>query len=294
MSIKVKQIILAIIACFLWSTAFVGIKYGLPYTTPINFAGMRFIIAGLITLIFMGNYRENFSAIKSNFIVVVKVGFLQTFLLYLFFYLGLSRISGALGSVVTGFSPLWGIVLAHFLMKNDRLNPKKFFSLILGLTGIAVFAFGQGKEVGTVDLLGLFFMIGASFSSGLSSIIVAKDRGRVPAIALNGAQLLWGGVILTIMSYSFEDIVYPVDLRYYGALFYLSLLSAVAFSIWFHLLKAGAKISSLNLWKFIIPVSGAVLSWMILPDESPTWKAVGGMTLVGAAIIIYYAKWRRR
>lgn len=33
---------LAILACLLWSTAFVGIKIGLEYTTPMQFAGTRF------------------------------------------------------------------------------------------------------------------------------------------------------------------------------------------------------------------------------------------------------------
>lgn len=288
MAPRIKQALLAIVACFLWSTAFVGIKKGLPFTTPVNFAGVRFILAGLITLLFMKNKRENFRIIKQNFFIVLKVGALQTFLLYLMFYLGLERISGALGAVVTGFSPLWGIVLAHFFMKNDRLTPRKVLSFLLGIAGIVTVAYGRGKGVGEVSLTGLLLMLGASLASGLSAIIVAKDKGSLPPVALNGAQLFLGGVMLTLCSFIFEPVKFPTEPVYLGSLLYLAFLSATAFSIWFHLLKSGAKISSLNLWKFIIPVSGAILSWMILPDESPTLIAVGGMALVGLAIFIYY------
>lgn len=288
MAPRIKQTLLAITACFLWSTAFVGIKKGLPYTTPVNFAGVRFMLAGIITLLLMKNKRENIRAIFDHFPIVLKVGILQTFLLYLMFYLGLSRISGALGAVVTGFSPLWSIVLAHFFMKNDRLTPRKIISFLLGLTGIFTVAYGRGKGMGEVSTVGLLLMLGASLASGVSAILVAKDKGKLPPMALNGAQLFLGGVVLTLCSFIFEPVRFPTEPQYFISLFYLAGLSAAAFSIWFHLLKGGAKISSLNLWKFIIPVSGAILSWIILPNESPTLIAVGGMALVGAAIYIYY------
>ncbi len=290
MKFPIRETILAVFACFLWSTAFVGIKIGLPYTTPLNFAGQRFMLAGIITLIFAGNYRANFRSLKSHFFVVVKVGFLQTFLLYLLFYLGLNRISGALGAVVTGFTPLWAIVLAHFFMANDRITPSKAISFVLGVIGIITVAVSSGNGLGTVDLFGVSCMIGSSLVSAISAIVVAKDNRTVPAIPLNGAQLFVGGTLLLLVSFATETVSVIPDPRYFGALLYLSILSATAYSIWFHLLHSKVKISFLNLWKFIIPVFGAILSWLILPNESPTAMAVVGMILVGAAIIIYYAR----
>jgi len=285
------QATLAIFACFLWSTAFVTIKGGLQYTTPINFAGVRFILAGIITLLFfMKDHQKGFREIRNHLPVVIKVGFLQTFMLYFFFYMGLSRISGALGAVVTGFSPLWGNLLAHFMMKNDKLTPKKVIAFLLGIMGIFVVALGKGKGFGEVNLLGLGLMFASALASGFSAIIVAKDKREISPIALNGSQLLFGGVMLTLLSFGIEDIVIPTELEYYGVVIYLALVSAVAFSIWFSLLKGGAKISFLNLWKFIIPVSGAILSWIILPDESPTWISITGIIIVGGAILVYFWK----
>jgi drug/metabolite transporter (DMT)-like permease len=49
---KGNTILRAIIACLLWSTAYAGIKIGLQYDTPFHFAGVRFLISGLIILPF--------------------------------------------------------------------------------------------------------------------------------------------------------------------------------------------------------------------------------------------------
>ena len=40
----------AIGACLLWGSAFAGVKFGLRYMPPLTFAGMRFILAGLMLL----------------------------------------------------------------------------------------------------------------------------------------------------------------------------------------------------------------------------------------------------
>jgi drug/metabolite transporter (DMT)-like permease len=50
------------------------------------------------------------------------------------------------------------------------------------------------------------------------------------------------------------------------------------------------KVSEINVWKFIIPVLGAVLSWIILPDEKPEWIVIAGMVLVGLSLVVMYYK----
>ncbi len=82
------------------------------------------------------------------------------------------------------------------------------------------------------------------------------------------------------------SLIYPIE--FYAALLWLAVLSAVAFSIWFYLLKTpGVKVSELNIWKFIMPVGGAILSWTILPNESPDVISVIGMSVIAISIIVY-------
>jgi hypothetical protein len=52
---KENTVFRAIIACLLWSTTYAGIKLELQYDTPFHFAGVRFIISGLI-IIFVADH----------------------------------------------------------------------------------------------------------------------------------------------------------------------------------------------------------------------------------------------
>lgn len=70
---------------------------------------------------------------------------------------------------------------------------------------------------------------------------------------------------------------------------WLVLIATIGFSLWFIVLTMpGVKVSEITVWKFIIPVVGAILSWLILPDEKPEWVVVAGIILVGMSLVVMY------
>jgi len=58
--------------------------------------------------------------------------------------------------------------------------------------------------------------------------------------------------------------------------------------------RPGVKVSELNIWKFLIPVFGALLSWFILPDEKAELLAVIGMVFIGLSLIVLNSNHSRK
>ena len=125
----------------------------------------------------------------------------------------------------------------------------------------------------------------------MGNIIVSRSKKRqVHPVVLNSAQLFIGGLMLYASSLFIEEPVSGTKpLSYYTSLAWLVCLSAVAYSIWFGLIRRpGVKVSELNVWKFLIPVFGALFSWIILPDEHPEAVVVTGMVIVTLALLLLY------
>ena len=98
-------------------------------------------------------------------------------------------------------------------------------------------------------------------------------------------QMMVGGALMLIVGLVREEgIIQPLTTEFYLSLAWLAMLSAVAFTIWFLLLKT-VPVSELNLWQFLTPVSGALLSWLLIANESPDFYAIIGMLLVGSGIL---------
>ncbi len=289
---KRNTIFWAIIACLLWSTAYAGIKLGLQYDTPLHFAGTRFIISGLMILPFTIRPSAYIKMIWENRKVVIWVMVLQTLVNYSLFYLGMDLVPGALGAVIVGSQPLVTAVMAAMMHEEEKLTKNKIFTIIFGISGVILISAGrQALRIGTVvEFLGVVLILGANIATATSNVLVSlKSKGMNPLV-LSSTSLGVGGLILYLFSFPIEgSVLVHKPLVYWFDLIWLSFISAFAFSLWFKLLqRPGVKVSELNLWKFIIPVVGAVLSWLLVPGENPEWLTITGMIIITGSLILFY------
>jgi drug/metabolite transporter (DMT)-like permease len=293
---NINTIIWALVACLLWSTAYASIKLGLQYDTPLHFAGIRFIISGLLILPFTLKPNAYLNMIKKHWKVVAWITFLQTLVNYSLFYMGLNLVPGAIGAVVVGSQPLVTSVVASIMHKEDRLTRKKIVTIISGISGIILISAGrQALKLGTaIELLGIVMILGANIAVATSNVIVSVRSEGIKPLVLSSSTLFFGGVILYLVSIPFEERIQgSLPAEYWIVLLWLSIVSSVAFSLWFMLLqRPGVKVSELNLWKFIIPVVGAILSWLLVPGEKPEWLTISGMIIITASLIMFFRSTR--
>ncbi|MBP9477600.1 MAG: DMT family transporter [Sebaldella sp.] len=276
----------AFISSFLWSTAFVAIKIGYKYYSgQFTFAGIRFFLAGVILLLFsIKNVRMFFK----NFKVLFLIGFFQIFIGYAVFYTALKYIDATVSSIIVGGSPVTTALVSHIVLKDDKLSKNKIISLLLGFAGILVVVAGTAKggsgtsTVFLISLVSVFLLILNQVINALVNIFVAKKSIGINPIIINGGQLFIGGGLLIILGYfakeeqNFMQFETPLIL----SLAWLVFVSTFAFTIWYTILqKKLMTVSELNIWKFITPVSGAILAFFLL-HEIPNVYTVIGLLLV--------------
>ena len=284
-----STLFLAIFACWLWSTAFVGVKIGLQYQTPFQFAGIRFFISGILIFIYVHKPRFFFTEVRKHWRFILLLAFIQVFLQYSLFYSGLNLVPSALAAMIVGSSPIFIAIVAHFSFHNDKMTPLKTASILIGVIGIAVITLGRAniEMKGNLEFLGIALLLVNNLASGYSNVMVSKYSRKISPEVLTSASLIIGGFSLFIVSIPKEGLnLGPFPAKYYFALTWLSFLSATAFTIWNTLLKRpGIKVSILNVWKFLIPVSGAILSWIILTDEKPDVISLAGMAIIALSLL---------
>ena len=286
----------AILACLLWSTAFTGVKIGLTYASPLYFAGIRFMIAGILVLVLTKDRKHIFSFLAQNWKISLVVGLLQTSIMYGLYFNGVDLLPAGIAAIIVGAGPLITAIITHFTILNDRLSKQKVLSLLIALTGVILISISRNSNSGSQDheILGIILLLFSSMTNAFSQVIV-KKRPNNPLL-LNASQLFIGGLILVVSSFIFEGVpTLVLPMEFYIALLWLSVVSAVSFSIWYTLLQVPEiKVSEINIFKFIIPVSGAILSWVIFPEESPQLMTIIGMVIIALSVILYYGNKTQR
>ncbi len=281
---------LAILACLLWATPFTAIKIGLKYTTPLQFAGIRFFLSGLLILPFIKDLKAKTVQVLPRWRFVLLVALLQTTFVYALFYTGISLVPGALGAMVIGASPLFTAIIAHFMLHNDKMSWLKVVAIIVGIIGVAIISLGRSDfKLTTTIPLGVGILLLNNIVGSTGNVIISRDTKDMPPRILAAFSMIIGGIGLMVVAIPLEHPVwhfnYPTE--YFAALLWLAMVSSVAITIWFSLLqRKGVKVSNLNTWKFIIPIFGAFLSWSILPNEHPDMLSIFGMLVISCSLLM--------
>lgn len=284
----------AVLACLLWGSAFTGAKIGFEYADPITLSGMRFTLAGLLLVpVIAAQRRSNPDILRGalkHWRFMLLFAFLQTFLQYGLFFMGLDRVPGATSAIIIGAGPLFVAVMAHLTLRDDRMTARKMTAIGLGLVGIVFISLAQ-NGTGAAPSPGFWGGVGLLVASNIvgsytNIMVVKKKRWNISPVVLTAFANFTGGIGLLVASLLLEGMPEaPFPAEFYPAWIWLAIIPAGAFSLWYSLLnKPGVKVSELNLWKFVVPVTGCVLSWLLLPGERPDVPSVIGVSIIVASL----------
>ncbi len=288
-----KGLLYAIFASVLWAIVNPFIKQGLSYDfTPMNFAGLRFTIVGIILFIYTW-HKGMWTEIKTHRKLFLNLIFINMFFGYSAFYFGVDFVSGAISSIVMGMTPLINVLLAHLIATNDKLNKYKVISLLISLAGLLLIV-GTGNDGAPLTwkgIAGIVLLLLNIILQGYSAISVSEEKGKIGPVFLNAVQMFFGGLMIYGVGLATEGyhsfIGKPAG--FYVSLGTLIFISVFAFSFWFIALQdKNSKVSDINMCRLINPILGAVLSWVMLAGEYPTWSTVSGMLIIVSSLVVYF------
>jgi len=293
LSFKHKVACAALFSVFLWATGSPAIKLGLPYCPPIFFAAIRFMLGGSVLFAIMLFVEKDKTVFLRSLPGAFRISLIQTFILYLLFYIGMKHTDASVGAILNGTIPLVTAIAAHFAFHDQRLTRMRIVFLIAGLFGASLIGISRGVQFGffSADMFGIVLSAAGCCCSALGNIVTSRTKVPAHAVTLNAMQQLLGGLMLLVTALLFEGVpkIDPQPM-FFAAWFWLAFQSATAFSVWFMLLAhKDVKVSDLSIWMFVIPVVGAMMSWAVVPGDHPTIWAIVGMVTVGLSVYGYNA-----
>lgn len=303
---KLIVFLLALLCCLLWGSAFPSIKIGYQLfsiessdtMSQILFAGYRFFLAGILTIIFGSLIQKEFLYPRKGSVkLIVILSLFQTIIQYLFFYIGLAHASGVKSSIINGMSTFFAILVASLVRKQENLNFNKILGCALGATGVVIVSLSGGDLGGGFAINGEGFILIASVSYAISSVLIKEYSLKENPVTLSGYQFMLGGFVMILVGLFNNGHLVVTTPAAIILLVYMALISSVAYSVWGILLKHN-PVSSVTIYGFTNPILGALLSAIFLKEwDSLTLKYLLALILVSAGIYIVNSgreiKWKK-
>ena len=287
--------LLAMVCCLLWGSAFPCVKIGYDLfridasdtASQIVFAGTRFFLAGVLTLIF-GSISQKRLLIpkKTDIPMIGKLALFQTILQYLFFYIGLAHTTGVKSSIIEAANVFIAILIASLIFHQETLTRQKMIGCVIGFAGVVLINLSGGGMDMSFQWNGEFFILLSTLAYALSSVFIKRYSAISDPLLLSGWQFCFGGLVMVLAGR-----IMGGSLTFYEAgcvplLLYMALISAVAYSLWAVLLKYN-PVSRVTVFGFMNPVFGVILSALLLHENGQAFTLRGVTSLILVCIGIY-------
>ncbi len=286
---RLGPVSLFLIPALIWGSTFFVIKFQLGVVDPTWSVSYRFILAGIILLLYSKVSGLNLQFSLSQHIRILQQGILLFGFNYLFVYIAEQVLISAL--VAVAFSTI--IFLNIFfgtIFLGKRSEKKTFIGAILGVTG-TILLFRQelmGIKVEDLPVFHLIMCFGSVIIASMGNITSAFNQSKgLPVMQTNAFGMLYGGIVIGIVaSFTGAPLVFDTSFEYLSSLLYLSLFGSIfAFGGYLTLIGTiGADKAAYVL--IVIPVIAVVLSILFEGYEFGWQVILGVLFILGGNVIV--------
>jgi drug/metabolite transporter (DMT)-like permease len=268
---------------FLWSTGFIGAKYGLPYAEPLTFLFIRYcaVIALMLAIALIS--KAPWPKTKEQWFHIAVSGLLVHAI-----YLGgvFSAIAkgfpAGLASLVVGLQPLLTAFIAGWVLK-ETIVTKQWVGLVLGLVGITLVLSGRlsaGFDIAGIELT-LLALVGITVGTLYQKRFCPGLDWRTGAVV----QFIPAAIATAIMAGITEGFKVDFVPSFLFALSWLVLvLSIGAISLLNYLIRHGTSVNVASLF-YLVPASTVLIAWLLF-GETLSVMAICGMVLTIAGVYL--------
>jgi drug/metabolite transporter (DMT)-like permease len=223
---------------------------------------------------------------------ITMLGLLMTTGQYGLIYIGLSNTTGINASILASAYVFFNVILSALLVSGERLTLIKVVGVLLGTVGVAVVFLPGSGGLSPFTWKGDGLILAAELSISLGSVYFKKMHEDISVVMLTSLQMIIGAMFLVVPAVIVKGF-FPFEISTKGLLIigYLSMLSAVAFSLWNQIIRHNSM-GKVSIYLFLIPIFGVILSVLLL-REPLSINSLIGLVLVSIAIFIVNYNFRR-
>jgi drug/metabolite transporter (DMT)-like permease len=270
---------LGILYAFLWASGAIAAKIGLVSASPLIFAAVRLISAGMILFLFVYIYKKNYRYPKgAEWRHLIILGVLNTTLYVGCSFLALAYVDSTIFNLLITTNPFIVALLASIFLHRN-LEKTEILGMVISALGIIIAIIPYTESLQTT-LFGLITLGIGVLSMGIGSVYYNKIQLKLPQIVVNTWQIIFGSIIAIPFVFLFEPDFYIQFDQYFliGLFWQVVMISIIAMILWFYLLKI--DVVKANNFLFLTPIFGYVLSAIFLNDVLTVYHYAGALFVI--------------
>lgn len=273
---------------FLWSTGFIGAKYGLPYAEPLSFLLARYgFVIALMTIVALATRAPWPKAPQQWWHIGVSGVLVHAVYLGGVFIAIKHGLPAGITALVVGMQPLLTALGAGWLL-GEKVSGRQWAGLGLGFVGVGLVVSGKFGEaaLGPMLIPALIALLGITAGTLYQKRYCAQFDLRTGSVI----QFVPTAVLTAIAAAMFENFQIEWTGQFAFALGWLVLvLSIGAISLLNLLIRSGSAVNVASLF-YLTPLSTALVAWVVFAEKLTLTAALGMLIAVSGVYLVARAK----
>jgi drug/metabolite transporter (DMT)-like permease len=274
-----------VLVALIWGGSFIATRVIAQSFEPFIASCIRYLISivFLLPLAFKGN-RKFLSVTKSQFWLLILMGFSGIFIYNFFFFKGLQLVPASHGALLVALNPSMVIILSA-IWYREKINGLQAIGVMLSLLGVMlVISRGQLSTLLSDFQLGDAYMLACPFAWAIYTLAGREALKKVSPIDATTWAALSGLVMLLLFAFT-EQIPSSITPKIWAGFAYLGILSTVIAFIWYNdgIKEIGATKTSI--FNNLVPVFALLLSVLILHEQVSSYTWIGGFLVIGGVLL---------
>src|SRR3954453_948108 len=185
----------------IWGGAFFFIGIAVKHVPPLTYVWLRLTIAAAAMWTFVRLRGHDVGLPREVWGSILLLALLNNAIPFALFGWGQTHIASGLASILNATTPIWGVLVAHFLTHDERMSPRKIAGVLLGFGGVATMI-GPSllRNIGSSAMAQLA-CVTASLSYALAAVWARRFRRMgVSPLSVTTGQLTAGAIIMLPLS----------------------------------------------------------------------------------------------
>jgi drug/metabolite transporter (DMT)-like permease len=269
----------------LWGSTWAAIKIGVDAVPPFVFALERGIAVSVILVGLSLAMRLPFPRDRRVILSAVVVGIINTGLTWAIIFWSEQYVPSGVVSVFGASSPIWTALLAHFLVRGDRLSSTKALGLLLGMAGIGVLVGAPDTSGGLEVLTASVLLTLMPIAWAIGTILQARELRHGSPLPLVAIGTCAGSLFLVpfaaLQAGDAGSWSAAIALAF-GYLVVFGSCVGLVLQMW---LVRRLRPTTMTLAQVLIPAVALLIGALAL-GENITWRMVAGAALVVVAVVL--------
>lgn len=279
----------------MWGGSFFFAKIALQQIAPMTLVFLRVSLGAVALLVILKLMRKRIPGDARIWMAFFVMGLLNNLIPFALLFWGQTHIASGLAAIFNATAPIFTIVVAHFLTRDEKMTLPKAIGIAAGFAGVLILI-GVDIQRG-VDRWAILAMLGcllAGLSYGFAAVYGKRFKAfRVDPIAVAFGQVFATSIMVLPVVAFFQPGLDVGGLTGEVILAVLALAivsTAMAYVIFFRILERGGA-TNISLVAFLIPVSAIMLGTIFLGEQLHANHFLGMLAIFIGLIALDGSAW---